>query len=38
LQNEGYLAPGGTLTIIIKEGKLIRDTEAIGKMDPYVKI
>jgi hypothetical protein len=29
---------GGTLTIIIIEGKLLRDTEAMGKMDPLVEI
>jgi len=29
---------GGTLTIIVIEGKLLRDTEAVGKMDPLVEI
>jgi len=38
LQNKGYVAPGGTLVLIIKEGLLKRDTEIIGQMDPFVKI
>lgn len=31
-------APGGTLTIEIKEAKLERDTETLGKMDCFVEI
>jgi Ca2+-dependent lipid-binding protein len=26
---------GGTLTIKVVEGRLFRDTEVFGKMDPY---
>ena len=31
-------APGGNLTIEIKEAKLERDTETLGKMDCFVEI
>ena len=31
-------ALGGVLKILVKKGKLYRDTEAIGKMDPFVEI
>ena len=31
-------ALGGILKILVKQGKLYRDTEAIGKMDPFVEI
>ncbi len=29
---------GGNLTIIVKSGKLYRNTEALGKMDPFIEI
>ena len=31
-------ALGGTLKLFIQRGKLYRDTEAIGKMDPFVQV
>ena len=31
-------ALGGVLKILVKKGKLYRDTETIGKMDPFVEI
>ena len=31
-------ALGGVLKILVKSGKLYRDTESIGKMDPFVEI
>ena len=27
---------GGTLKIMVKQAKLVRDTETFGKMDPFV--
>ncbi len=27
---------GSTLTLVIHEGKLLRDTEMFGAMDPYI--
>ena len=31
-------ALGGILTMHILDGELLRDTEAIGKMDPFIEI
>ncbi len=31
-------ALGGTLILFIQKGKLYRDTESLGKMDPYVEV
>jgi len=31
-------ALGGTLTMLIIDGLLLRDTEMMGKMDPFIEI
>jgi hypothetical protein len=31
-------ALGGILFLTVKKGKLLRDTELIGKMDPFIEI
>ena len=38
LEEKGDLAPGGNLTLKIIKGNLMRETEILGSMDPFIKI
>lgn len=38
MAEEQNLKSGGTLQVTVKEGKLLRNTELIGKMDPFILI